>query len=264
MHCRLRLISALMTACLASSAPVFAQSTTGRGASAGRYSGPEVSVDQLANVRPLKLDQAIALGVRNNLDVEVNRYQPYISQLDSEAAWGAYDPLFEGDVTFGDQIAPANSLFNVNQLFARGEQFGGTAGLTALIPYVGAAVNVAYDSTRSKTNMVFQTLSPEYESGLTIGANVPLMRGLIWNEPWTQVKTSRLLYDAELDNFTTSIMNVAQQIIAAYWELVATKEQVRVAEKSLESNQALLDQTETQYEVGVVSKVEVVQAEAGV
>ena len=58
-------------------------------------------------------------------------------------------------------------------------------------------------------------------------------------------------------------MNTVQQIIGNYWNLVATKEQVRVAQKSLESNQALLDQTQTQYEVGVVSKVEVVQAEAG-
>ena len=43
-----------------------------------------------------------------------------------------------------------------------------------------------------------------------------------------------------------------------------TDEQKSVAEKSLETAQALLSQTKTQYEVGVVSKVEVVEAEAGV
>jgi len=50
----------------------------------------------------------------------------------------------------------------------------------------------------------------------------------------------------------------------AYWELIATREQRRVAEKSLEAARALLDQTRTQYDVGVVSKVDVVEAEAGV
>jgi outer membrane protein TolC len=59
-------------------------------------------------------------------------------------------------------------------------------------------------------------------------------------------------------------MNTVQAIIDLYWNLVAAKEQERVAEKTLESNRALLDQTEIQYEVGVVSKVAVVQAEAGV
>jgi outer membrane protein len=53
-------------------------------------------------------------------------------------------------------------------------------------------------------------------------------------------------------------------IVTDYWALVADQEKVRVAEKSLQSNQALLDQTKVQYEVGVVSKVEVIQADAGV
>jgi outer membrane protein TolC len=59
-------------------------------------------------------------------------------------------------------------------------------------------------------------------------------------------------------------MDTVLVIINSYWDLVATQEQVRVAEKSLESTQALLEQTRVQYEVGVVSKVEVIQAEAGV
>jgi outer membrane protein TolC len=90
------------------------------------------------------------------------------------------------------------------------------------------------------------------------------MRGLMWNSAWTQVKTSKLAYGASIDEFETTVMDTVQGIISTYWELVAAKEQERVAEKSLESNQALLSQTETQYEVGVVSRVEVVQAEAGV
>jgi len=59
-------------------------------------------------------------------------------------------------------------------------------------------------------------------------------------------------------------MNTVLTIVTDYWALVADQEKVRVAEKSLESNRALLDQTKVQYEVGVVSKVEVIQAEAGV
>jgi outer membrane protein TolC len=59
-------------------------------------------------------------------------------------------------------------------------------------------------------------------------------------------------------------MDTVQEVEDAYWNLIATSEQKRVARKSLETAKALLDQTETQYEVGVVSKVEVVEAEAGV
>ena len=218
--------------------------------------------------QPLSINEAIAVGLQNNLDVQVNRYQPYIGELTAGAAWGAYDPTFNGEVGYdSSQFRNVNILNNLG-----GEDYdqqnivatvSGQAGISALIPYWGASVDIGLDSSSADTNQSFIPFSPLYNSGLTIGASIPLMRGLIWNEPWTQVKTTRLAYDADLDNFTTSVMNTVQQIIGNYWNLVATKEQVRVAQKSLESNQALLDQTQTQYEVGVVSKVEVVQAEAG-
>jgi len=59
-------------------------------------------------------------------------------------------------------------------------------------------------------------------------------------------------------------MNLVQFIETAYWNLVAQSQSVVVARKSLETTLQLLAQTETEYEVGVKSKVDVVQAEAGV
>jgi outer membrane protein TolC len=90
------------------------------------------------------------------------------------------------------------------------------------------------------------------------------LRGLIWNEPWTQVKVTKIGYSASLEGFREAVMDISESTINAYWKLVADREQLAVANKSLETAHALLKQTETQYEVGVVSKVEVVEAEAGV
>ena len=59
-------------------------------------------------------------------------------------------------------------------------------------------------------------------------------------------------------------MDVVRNTEDAYWGLIAAQDSTHVAEKSLETAKALLQQTQAQYEVGVVSHVEVVQAEAGV
>jgi len=60
------------------------------------------------------------------------------------------------------------------------------------------------------------------------------------------------------------MMDTVLQTEDAYWNLIASRERMRVNEKSLETSRALLEQTQAQYEVGTVSKVEVTEAEAGV
>ncbi len=92
---------------------------------------------------------------------------------------------------------------------------------------------------------------------------MPLARGLLWNQEWTNVKTAALGSEAAFQAFRSSVMDTVRSTADAYWSLVASRDQVRVAQKSLETARALLEQSKTQYEVGVVSRVAVVEAEAG-
>ena len=40
----------------------------------------------------LSLAEAIAMGLENNLDVQVDRFEPLIADEEESIAWGAYDP----------------------------------------------------------------------------------------------------------------------------------------------------------------------------
>ena len=211
----------------------------------------------------LSLADAIALGLRFNLDVEIERFAPLIAEQTAEAAWGAYDPRFGAE--FGYQNIEQPNTFGIDQTpESRQKNLGGEGSLQWLVPWLGASVGVSASGWNKKTNSTIQTLSPQYDSSILFNANIPLLRGLIWNEAWTNVKTSNLGYGISRENFRTRVMDLVQQIQGRYWDLIAAKEQVRVATSSFETAEALLRQSQTQYEVGVVSKVDVVQAEAGV
>jgi outer membrane protein TolC len=147
---------------------------------------------------------------------------------------------------------------------SKSDSYDGFGGFRGLLPYFGSEYSFQFNGERTTTNLPVQSFSPEYRSSFSLSVSQPLLRGLIWNEAWTRVKTSRIRYDESLENFRRRVMDTVQEVEDSYWNLIATSEQKRVAQKSLETAQALLDQTETQYEVGVVSKVEVVEAEAGV
>ncbi len=213
--------------------------------------------------RPLSIGQAVALSIRNNLNVEVERFEPLIQEANSEGAWGAYDPTISADIGYDVQKSP-NSFSLNSASINRDSELGGGVGLDQLIPYIGASLNLRFDSSERTTRSTVQSLDPQYDSSFFITGRIPLARNLIWNEPWTNVKLTAISYQQSQDSFRTALMDNVRNTVDSYWSLVAARDQVRVAQKSLETARALLDQTQTQYEVGVVSRVEVVEAEAGV
>jgi len=126
---------------------------------------PVLAPNTDARARPLGIDEAISLGVQNNLGVQVNRYTPYVAQYEAEAAWGAYDPLFEGDVLYGEQTEQ-NAVFTNAPNEA--DQLNGGAGISALLPYWGGQLNVDFDASRAHTDFALERLSPKYNSSVTL------------------------------------------------------------------------------------------------
>lgn len=214
-------------------------------------------------VLELSLSDAVRLAIQRSLDVELLRFDPLVAEEDLGAAWGAYDPAVFGEGGYQSLETPTASQILGNVTLAE-ERWEGEAGLRGLIPWLGGSYQAGYFGSELVTNSRISQLSPEFRAGYRATVQIPLLRGLFWSEPWTLVKLRRVGVDASRLEFAAQLMDVVRNTEDAYWALIAAQDARRVAEKSLETAQALLEQTEAQYEVGVVSKVEVVQAEAGV
>jgi outer membrane protein TolC len=217
----------------------------------------------------LALADAIAMGLENNLNVEIRRHAPLIASEEARIAWGTYDPEWFSEMGWGHVKTPQNAFVDfggpISEVLVREDKaLDGIGGVRGLVPWLGATFSATLESEQVETNSIFAALSPAYRSTVRFSGSIPLMKGLIWNEPWTLVKTNQVLEASAQEQFRQDLMDIVQQIEDGYWALIANDELVRVAEKSLETAQALLDQVQTQYEVGVVSKVEIAQAEAGV
>jgi len=213
---------------------------------------------------PLTLRDAVEKGLQNGLALDVQRYGPYIANEVLASAWGAYDPELYSDYLYSSTDTPVASLLTFPDASVLERDFTGEAGLRGILPFTSTSYGVSYGARRVQTTDPLSLLSPEIRSSIVFTVTQPLLRNLIWNQPWTTVKTSEVGSRAAWDDFRRQLMDTVQAIENAYWYLVASEEQLRVANKSFDSAKALLDQTKTQYDVGVVSKVEVTEAEAGV
>ena len=211
----------------------------------------------------LSVEDAIAMSIENNLDVELARFTPMIADLDHTFAWGAHDPNFFGSFEYSRTDTPVASPFQVNSLLQEREIIGAT-GVAGLIPRLGAQYEISYGGKSLESTSSIQDLSPEYRANLLGTLTMPLLKGAWWGEAWTAVKQTGVGSEIADEEFRRNLMDLTAATESAYWNVSATKDRVRVAQKSLEARKALLDQTQAQYEVGVVSRVEVTEAEAGV
>lgn len=234
----------------------------------GAAPGPRKSVEEvtgaLSGVISVSLAEAIRTGLERNLDIQVVRFDPYIAQEGVDIAWGAYDPAFANEFGYSSVASPNFSLFTLPQQVVQQNELDGKTGLKGLVPWWGAAYEIGYTGARTYSSSTSAGFSPQLDANVFGSISIPLLKNLVWNAAWTQVKASQVVYQGSREDFRRQVMDIVTRIENAYWDVIASREQLRVAQKSVETARALLDQTKTQYEVGVVSKVEVTEAEAGV
>ncbi len=214
-------------------------------------------------VLKLSLDEAVHLSVERSLDVQLLRFDPLIAEENLGAAWGAFDPQIYGQGGYQKDETPTASQILGNVLLTQ-ENWSGESGLQGLFPWLGGTYQIGYQGSELVTNSRISVLSPEFRSGFNATVTVPLLRGLFWGNEWTAVRVGGIGVQQSQEQFDSDLMDVVRNTEDAYWALIAAQDSTRVAQKSLETAKALLQQTQAQYEVGVVSRVEVVQAEAGV
>ena len=58
-----------------------------------------------------------------------------------------------------------------------------------------------------------------------------------------RVKVTKIAHASSIEAFRLEMMDIVAAIIDAYWLLIANHEDMGIAVKSLETSQALLDQT---------------------
>jgi outer membrane protein TolC len=211
----------------------------------------------------LSLHDAVRLAIDNNLDVELLRYDPLVAEQDLAGAWGAYDPEAFGEGGYSNVETPVATNL-LRQTVLKERTWAAETGLRGLFPWLGGAYSLSYAGSELESNSSLTQLSPSFGTNFLASVQVPVLRDLFWSEPWTAVRLTRIGVDASRERFETELMDVVQRTEDAYWGLIAARDNTHTAEKSLETARALLEQTQAQYEVGVVSRVEVVQAEAGV
>ena len=231
----------------------------------------------------LSLRDAILRGLENNLDVEIARAGPELARFDHRAAWGNFDPVLRGNYNSTRSQLPTTSTFQTD---ADEHIRAGTATLSGLLPLLGWSYDIRYEGSSRETtpiiipgdpgdpnamppvppgpDIAIQPFRNAHDASVTSTLTAPVLRGFLWGPAWVEVRRTGLGREVARETFRRQLMDTVARIESGYWNLASRLVDFEVAQKSLETAQLLRDQTDAQFAVGTVSRVEVIEAEAGV
>lgn len=218
----------------------------------------------------LSLQDAISLALENNLDISVQRYTPWLAEVEvlrQKAGNGfvRFDPQVTSTFNWDRRSTPVNNPFLAGGLVSAltnqttDANFQYTQGF-----HTGTSMSITLNNRRQTSTSPQVFFNPSLTSSLSFGFSQPLLNGfgLLPNTRLLKVaKNNKRVADL---TFANQVILTVSQVQNLYWDLVFAREDVDVKQRSLQLAEKLYNDNKRQVEIGTLAPIEVVRAEAEV
>jgi outer membrane protein TolC len=238
----------------------------------------------------LSLQDAVELALQNNLDIIVQRYNPWLADTSilkaNAGGVGGVPPgaLFAGstanipflnfDPTLTSTFSIDNRNVPVNNPLTSGTGTGQSA-LTALTLHTstfntqftegfhtGTTFFTTWDNTRSSSTSAANLFNPSVQSSIYVGFQQQLLNGFgtaVNTRNIRIAKNNRKIADLA---FAQQAITTITNTITAYWELVYARENVKVQQQAVTVAEKLYNDNKKQLEIGTMAPLDVTRAES--
>ncbi|MBW8058304.1 MAG: TolC family protein [candidate division NC10 bacterium] len=214
-------------------------------------------------VMVLSLQESILLGLKNNLAIAIEGFNPKIRAADVTAAKAVFDPTAFAEVNFASTREKNRSAL-AGVATSQNEDLDFNAGLRQDLP-TGGSYELRFDNNRNFNNAAFfANLGNEtaYASELSLTLTQPFLKNFGVDINRTQITVAQNEREISLDRLRETTMDVITDVQAAYWDLVFALENLKVQERSLRLARELAEVNRARVRAGVAAPVEITQAEA--
>jgi outer membrane protein TolC len=210
----------------------------------------------------LSLQQALALALANNKDIESSRIDQEEAEYSLIGARGVYDPVASGTSFWEKQVTPIASALGGSATGAvLNKTWNSDPALSGNVPWFGGSFRTDFSNQRVDTNNTFVTLNPQYPLALNFQYTQPLWRGLRYDANRHAIDVAKKNRSLTDEQFRQRVMQVVEQAERGYWELVyaynnlqVQLEAVGIAEQQDASNRR-------QEQQGLLAPIDVVAAQ---
>ena len=215
----------------------------------------------------LSLKDAIEMGLKNNLDIQVAEKAPLQREQDVVFQQAAFDPNIGGSAFKSDNSQPSQNFTDIGA-------FGTVVAVDSTVNdyrigfsdplHWGASYSANLEMTRftsTSNNAIFPTT---YQTALELAYNQSLLRNFGNKANESLIVIAQNNYEVSRSQFRDQVLGVLNLIEDAYWELVFARQDLEVKNESLRLAEELLKLNRIKVQVGTLPPIEITQAEAEV
>jgi outer membrane protein len=214
----------------------------------------------------LSADEAVARALERNLDIQVQRLEPQLLDLQVAGLWATYRPTLTSSLfTQGQTSLPADQLAggvgaSANQITSDMNQWNG--GLQQSFRQTGGTLVTNFNNTRLKTSQATALRNPAFTSNFQAQYTQPLMRNFRTDQTRSSLLINQLQQQITDLNLRATLTVTEASVRNAYWDLVFAIENIEAARRNLELSTKLVEDNRMRVEIGTMAPIDVVQAQA--
>ena len=220
-------------------------------------------VDPDGTMVDITLEDAIARALELNLDIQTARLSPQIQRYALQAAEAAFSPTLSSTYGYNSSTNQSTSQLDGGARTSTQRQTYNIS-LSKTMPWYGGRLGTDFNNSRTETNNAFSTLNPSFRSNVSFNYTQPLLAGFSTDDQRTALETQAIQGQISDIQLTRQIAIITNRIHVAYWGLRAAIEQIEIQRRSLAQAQELLEQNAIRVQLGTLSDLQVIQAEAQV
>jgi outer membrane protein TolC len=212
------------------------------------------------SVLSLTLQESIERALSANLDLQIERMAPAISEWNIVSARGGFDPALTGSIGYEDASEPLSAERQQSTGLGTIEdrRLRTNLSLTGTLP-TGTRYDLSALDTRSSN-----TLAPsgEHIGSTSVTLTQPLLKDF-GRSNTVALRVARKDRQIAVEQTTGRVMDIVSEVSRAYYELIFAIEDHKAKLEDLQRAKALVADNRTRVEIGVMSPLDVTQAEAG-
>lgn len=211
--------------------------------------------------REVTLQEVVDLALKNNLGLEIEKFNPAITETQIQTQESLFDPLLSSNVNTLDATFPTASELegasvnlkeqNWNVLFQQKTKWS-------------TSYRVEFNNSRGDTNQLFVNVNPQFNSSLFLFVVQPLMRNFGLEYTTLGLKRAEMNLLASDHRLKQRVLDIILVVEQDYWNLVFARKQLLVNQQSLGLAKELYENNKKQVEVGTMAPLDIVVAEAEV